>query len=103
MTTIMPETETTITSVVTEEQTPVPGNKEPDKRHIVFGQLNPPVNTHIWRPGMSGQDMLDIAMVRGVEITALCGFKWIPQRGGPATTGLETCDVCMDIAGKMAG
>lgn len=100
MTTIMPETETTITSVVTEETEappPTTSGKDPDKRHMI----NETDNTHIWRPGMKTTEIVDIAMVRRIEIQALCGYRWIPVRGNTGTAGLETCEACIDIAGKI--
>lgn len=66
-------------------------------RHIV----NPPSNLHIWRPGMSSQDIVDIARVRGMEVRALCGATFIPTKN-PADVD-QTCNTCLDIAGIMLG
>lgn len=74
-----------------------PAHDEPPKRHVV----NPAMNIdfqHKYGYCETPQDIVDIARVRGVAITALCGLKFIPGRN-PA--GLETCDICMDIMGKI--
>ena len=100
MTTVMPETETTITSVVTEEtEVPPPetSNRDPDVRHMV----NPAMNMDFQRKYgycEEAQDVVDIARVRGVEITALCGAKFVPTR---SPEGLKTCDPCIEEAGRI--
>lgn len=71
--------------------------EEEKLRHIV----NPPSNLHIWRPGMSAQDIVDIARVRGIEIKALCGAIFIPTKNPEDVK--KTCDTCLEIAGIMLG
>jgi hypothetical protein len=66
-----------------------------DVRHIV----SPVGNEHIWRPGMEAQDVVDIAIVRGIEIVALCGYRWVPS--SVVTQGLETCEICVDLMSKI--
>jgi len=67
--------------------------------HIV----SPPENKEIFaymvahgNPDPSAQDIVDIARVMGWRVTALCGYKWIPQRNPDA---YDACPVCMDVAG----
>lgn len=84
--------QTTIEAVETEEVTEA-SNNEP--RHII----NPPMNLHIWREGMSTQEIVDIARVRGLEVVALCGYRWIPTRD--ASLVKETCNACIDEAGRL--
>lgn len=68
---------------------------DPDHRtHIV----NPPNNPHIWQPGMEAQDVVDIARTTGQEITALCGYTWVPKRDPEK---FDICDACMKIAGDI--
>lgn len=88
MTNIMEDTRSDSVTLLSE---PPPKNA---KAHIV----NPPSNTHIWRPGMTAQDIVDIARVRQIEITALCGYRWIPQQ---APDDLDACDTCFEIAGIL--
>lgn len=64
------------------------------KTHIV----NPPKNLHIWQPGMTAQEIVDIARVTGQEVTALCGYKWVPKRNPDK---YDVCQPCMDIAGEL--
>jgi hypothetical protein len=45
---------------------------------------------------MSAQDIVDTARMLGSEITALCGYKFIPMRNPEK---YEACQQCMDIAG----
>lgn len=61
------------------------------KAHIV----NPPMNLHIYRRGMSPQDIVDTARLTGQEVVALCGYKWVPKRNPDK---YDVCDVCMKIA-----
>ena len=64
-------------------------------RHII----NPTANLHIWREGMTAQDIVDIARVRGLVVRALCGAKFIPTKNPDEVDG--TCNACLDIAGIM--
>ena len=84
-------------STITEETTTVveePRAETPKMRHII----NPPANLHIFRPWMSAQDIVDIARVRGLEVVALCGHRWVPRHN---PTNLPTCDDCVRIAGEI--
>lgn len=57
---------------------PYKWNEDPDRRtHII----NPPTNTHIWKPGMSAQDIVDVARLTGQNVTALSVTP-----GSPITT-----------------
>lgn len=69
-------------------------SKKDNRAHIV----NPPANTHIWRPGMTAQDIVDIARVNRIEIVALCGYKFVPQHDPDK---LDACQVCFDVAGML--
>lgn len=80
------------TRVILEKDEKTEDNK---LRHIV----NPPSNLHIWNPGMTAQDVVDIARVRGIEIVALCGAKFVPTKNPEDVD--ETCNTCLDIAGIM--
>lgn len=82
-------------TIVKQETTPANTNKPPNKKHVV----NPPSNLHIWKPGMEAQDVVDYARIHGVEVTALCGAKFIPTRN-PSDVQ-ETCDPCLDIMSKI--
>jgi hypothetical protein len=57
--------------------------------------ISPVGNTHIWRDGMEMRDVVQIAIVGHHELTALCGYKWVPT-GLP--TKHDTCEPCMAIA-----
>ena len=67
------------------------GSNSENFTHII----NPPNNTHIWRPGMSSQDVVDVARFRGLTVTALCGKTWVPKRNPEKH---PACDTCMDVA-----
>ena len=90
MSTITEETTTVVETVVVEESQA----ETPKMRHII----NPPANLHIFRPWMSAQDIVDIARVRGIEVVALCGHRWVPRHN---PTNLPTCDDCVRIAGEI--
>ena len=89
MSTITEETTTVVETVIVEE----PQAETPKMRHII-----PPANLHIFRPWMSTQDIVDIARVRGLEVVALCGYRWVP-RSNPEN--MPTCDDCVRIAGEI--
>jgi hypothetical protein len=89
-----------MTQIITESTTSedLVVEEEPEKevlRHIV----NPPNNLHIWSPGISAQDIVDIARVRGIEIVALCGAVFVPTRNPEDVK--ETCNSCLDIASEI--
>lgn len=69
----------------------------PTERHIV----RPADNEHLLKFCKFGYpkaaEILEIAMSRGIEVTALCGKTWIPKLNNPA--GLDTCDACVEMAG----
>lgn len=65
--------------------------------HIV----NPPNNLHIWTPGMTSRDVVNIARSEGLKVKALCGKEWVPKRNPELH---PACKTCMDIAMElMAG
>lgn len=60
--------------------------------------VNPPLNTHIWQPGMKATEIVSIARAQGIQVTALCGKKWVPKVDpGP----LPACERCMEIAASI--
>lgn len=64
------------------------------KAHIV----NPPMNMHVFQPGMEGQDIVDVARAMGLEIVALCGFKFVPKRNPDK---YDACELCMKEAERI--
>lgn len=97
MTTLAPEIETVfeIEDLLSYDESD--NDKAKHKTHIV----NPPMNTHIWQPGMEMQEVVTIARMNGYEVTALCGYKWVPKRNP------ERFDMCMTCLARaeelMAG
>lgn len=88
-------TDVSVQYSILDEILPYEESDDPNRRaHIV----NPPMNLHIWRPGMEGQDIVDLARLTGTEIMALCGFKFVPKRNPDK---FDACDVCMKIAGHI--
>lgn len=61
------------------------------KTHII----NPPSNTHLWKPEMTAQDVVDLARLTGREVVALCGYRWIPRKNPDK---YPVCESCMKIA-----
>lgn len=72
------------------------GNDDDNLRHIVRPGDNP--HMYQFKRGLSGQDVVDIAMVRKIKIKALCGREWIPSR---SVEDRDTCNTCIDIAGMI--
>ena len=65
-----------------------------NKTHIV----NPPKNLHIWQPGMTTQEVVDIARATTQHLVALCGYTWIPKFNPDL---FPACDNCVRIAGEL--
>jgi hypothetical protein len=57
--------------------------------------VNPPNNLHIYQPGMTSQEIVDIARMLSVEVRALCGYTWVPKRNPKR---YPVCERCVDIA-----
>lgn len=64
------------------------------KAHIV----NPPGNLHIWQPGMTTKEMVAIARRNGIEVVALCGYRWVPKHDPDK---FDACETCIKIAGEI--
>lgn len=62
--------------------------------HIV----RPPENKHIFLPGMDARDIVNLARDWGVEVVALCGYRWVPKRNPDK---YPACQPCMDVAGMI--
>lgn len=60
--------------------------------------INPPKNVHIWRPGMSAQVVVDIARAQGIEVVALCDYRWVPKMNPDK---FDACPVCIERAGDL--
>lgn len=60
--------------------------------------INPPDNIHIWQPGMKTQEIVDIARMMGIEIVALCKYRWVPKHD-PAKHPI--CSKCVDVAAQI--
>lgn len=71
---------------------------EDDSPEVRTHIVNPPANVHIWTPGMTAQDIVDIARARSIEVKALCGYTWIPIRNPDK---YPVCEKCMDLAGAI--
>lgn len=70
---------------------------DPHKRtHIV----NPPDNPHIshGRPDMEAQEVVNAARMLGLEIKALCGYRFVPKYNPER---FESCSACIKIAGDI--
>lgn len=74
-----------------EHEDEAPGER---KTHVV----NPPKNLHIWQPGMSMQEVVDIARMTEQEVVALCGYTWVPKRNPDR---YDACSECMRLAGEL--
>lgn len=55
----------------------------PERAHLVGAQ-----------GGMSGAAAVTNAMVFGTEVTALCGYRWVPTRDAE---GLKVCEECKTV------
>ena len=73
--------------------------EDPDdgKEHLTH-VINPTKNLHIWRPGLTSKEIVVLARVAGIELMALCGYKWVPTRN---PEHYPACSECMEIAAAM--
>jgi Protein of unknown function (DUF3039) len=71
-----------------------PENVDEHRTHIV----NPPNNLHIWQPGMTAQDVVNIARLNGLPVVALCGYTWVPVHNPEK---FDACESCIQIAGEL--
>lgn len=60
--------------------------------------INPPNNVHIWAVGMTAKEVVTIARVNGLPVTALCGYQWVPKRNPDK---YPACEKCMDEAHNL--
>lgn len=73
----------------------VPYEDTDDGKSHLTHIVNPPMNPHLWSPGMTAQDIVNLARLTGKEVVALCGYKWIPVRNPDK---YPVCQTCVDIA-----
>lgn len=85
------DTDTSVGTIPYEEV--APGDNE-RLTHII----NPPSNIHIWEPGMSSQDIVDIARATNQEVVSMCGKRWVPKYNPEK---FDVCPTCMEIAGSI--
>ena len=77
----------------------LPYEETDDQAHDRFTHIvNPPNNLHIWREGMSTQDVVDIARAQALPVKALCGYIWVPKYNPEK---YPACPTCIEIAGKI--
>ena len=60
--------------------------------------INSQKNAHIWQPGMSSQDIIEIARMTGTFVETLCGYRLVPRRNPKL---YPVCQTCVDIATNM--
>ena len=76
------------------------GTKDDNLRHIV----RPADNEHLLQYVRTGKyptaaEIIEMAMIRKIDITALCGNTWIPKLNNPS--GRDTCNACVEMAGLI--
>lgn len=77
--------------VLQDEQTDKPDDH---RAHIV----NPPDNMHIWIPGMTAWQIVDIARKKHLYVFALCGWAFVPRHDPDA---FPACEDCVKMAGEL--
>lgn len=58
--------------------------------------IRPFDNVHIAGPdmAMSAKDISDTARLLGLEVVALCGFRWVPKAN---PTKHQVCELCVEV------
>ena len=88
MTQTLPEIETpTITDLFPYEDLEDANHRT----HIV----SPPENKHIYKPGMTAQDIVDTARITGQYVICLCGYEFIPKSNPEK---YDICEKCVKLA-----
>lgn len=88
-------TETEIAPIELIDLLPYEESDDPSKRtHVVRGEEN----DALWVDGMVGQDIVDAARMLGVEVTALCGHKFVPLHNPEK---YPACKACLDLWSKL--
>jgi len=75
---------------------PYEDTEDGDEHHTHL--INPPNNLHIWLPGMSIQEVVNIARTTGQVVVALCGYTWVPKRNPEK---YDACSKCISVAGEL--
>lgn len=65
--------------------------------------INPPNNLHIWQPGMTAKEIVEIARMSGYPVKALCGYVWYPKRDPEKYPACENCMKEAEILMREAG
>jgi len=74
---------------------PYDDSGDPDLRsHIVRGEEN----EDLWSDGMDGQDVVDLARMLSVPVTALCGYTFTPKHNPEKH---PVCGKCIEIWEKL--
>lgn len=92
--TIMPGIEQEITL----EDLVVGDYEESEDPELLTHIVNPPANLHLWLPGMSAQEIVDLARLTNTWVEALCGKRWIPKHNPDKH---DICQTCMEIADRI--
>lgn len=88
-------TDLTLEIHATTDLNPYEDTNDPTVRtHII----NPPENLHVWEPGMTSQEVVEIARFRGLVIKALCGYVFIPKHNPDK---FDVCKACVEVAGEL--
>lgn len=99
MGTIAPEQEQTLSEEYMHIEEFMPYEEEDDgkehRTHIVMAGDNPHISEG---DDLDALQIVDIARMRGDEVIALCGYKWVPKRN-PEKYPL--CNGCMKMWGEM--
>ena len=84
------------TTILDEEVLPYDDSNadENNLTHIV----NPTENRHIWRWGMTAQDIVDVARTNGWPVKTLCGTSFTHVRNPEK---YPVCQPCVDKAGEI--
>lgn len=82
---------------ILEDLMPYDDSADPNARtHIVNWDMN--AHIHNGNLSMTSQDIVDSARMLGLEVIALCGYRWVPRRNPDK---YDACEACMKIAGML--
>lgn len=99
-----------MTSAPVEEDVEIVRLEETDPEDLAYEEtddplhrthiINPPDNPHIsyGHPNMEAQEVVNIARRKGLEITALCGYKFVPKHNPDK---YDACEACVKVAGDI--
>jgi len=90
----MTTTQTEIQPVMVEDAFPYEDDHDPHARAHIVDFLGNKKLDELYAAAKNATEVVEIARVCGIEVLAICGYRWVPKRN---PTNHETCAKCLAI------